>query len=109
MVQSFKFLMSGWLFDYSLGCQPVDYSNSPQALRVIYFFTSKSKFILKIWILTTIITIKMTRVCWLFYASKFIELLDTIFFIMRKKFNQVSFLHVFHHGKMILINSFGLS
>ncbi len=26
--------MSGWLFDYSFGCQPVDYSNSPKALRV---------------------------------------------------------------------------
>ena len=26
--------MSGWLVGYSLGCQPVDYSNSPQALRV---------------------------------------------------------------------------
>jgi elongation of very long chain fatty acids protein 7 len=29
-----KFLMSGWLFDYSFSCQPVDYSNSPKALRV---------------------------------------------------------------------------
>ena len=28
--------MSGWLAGYSLGCQPVDYSNSPQALRVSY-------------------------------------------------------------------------
>ena len=26
--------MSGWLFEYSLGCQPVDFSNSPKALRV---------------------------------------------------------------------------
>lgn len=29
-----KFLMGGWLYDYSFGCQPVDFSNSPQALRV---------------------------------------------------------------------------
>lgn len=29
-----QYLMSGWLAGYSLGCQPVDYSNSPQALRV---------------------------------------------------------------------------
>ncbi|XP_012939739.1 elongation of very long chain fatty acids protein 7-like [Aplysia californica] len=69
----YEFLMAGWLTGYSLGCQPVDYSNSPKALR-------------------------MARVCWLCYMSKFIELLDTVFFIMRKKFNQVSFLHVFHHG-----------
>ena len=26
--------MSGWLFDYSLRCQPVDYSYSPKAIRV---------------------------------------------------------------------------
>ncbi|VDI24187.1 elongation of very long chain fatty acids protein 7 [Mytilus galloprovincialis] len=70
-----EFNFAGWLAGYSLGCQPVDYSRSPQALR-------------------------MLNVCWWFYFSKFIELLDTIFFIMRKKFNQVSFLHVFHHAIM---------
>jgi hypothetical protein len=42
----------------------------------------------------------MASVCWLFYISKFVELLDTVFFIMRKKFNQVTFLHVFHHGSL---------
>lgn len=42
----------------------------------------------------------MAYVCWLFYISKFIELFDTLFFILRKKFNQVTFLHVFHHGIM---------
>ncbi|XP_063431011.1 very long chain fatty acid elongase 7-like isoform X2 [Mytilus trossulus] len=70
-----EFNFAGWLAGYSLGCEPVDYSRSPQALR-------------------------MLNVCWWFYFSKFIELLDTIFFIMRKKFNQVSFLHVFHHAIM---------
>ncbi|BFZ17105.1 hypothetical protein BsWGS_20144 [Bradybaena similaris] len=79
----YEFLMAGWLRGYSLGCQPVDYSNSPQALR-------------------------MVNACWLFYISKFIELLDTIFFILRKKFNQVSFLHVFHHGIMPISWWFGV-
>ncbi|KAK7487509.1 hypothetical protein BaRGS_00021211 [Batillaria attramentaria] len=78
-----EFLLAGWLAGYSLGCQPVDYSNSPQALR-------------------------MARVCWWFYFSKFIELLDTVFFILRKKFNQVSFLHVFHHGIMPISWWFGV-
>nr|CAD7435556.1 unnamed protein product [Timema monikensis] len=32
-------LMSGWLFDYSFKCQPVDYSHNPTALRV--GFTAK--------------------------------------------------------------------
>ena len=30
----YEFLMAGWLNDYSLSCQAVDYSNSPKALRV---------------------------------------------------------------------------
>jgi elongation of very long chain fatty acids protein 7 len=42
----------------------------------------------------------MVNVCYFFYLSKFIELFDTMFFILRKKFNQVSVLHVFHHGIM---------
>lgn len=31
---SFQYLQSGWLSHYSLKCQPVDYSNSPLAMRV---------------------------------------------------------------------------
>ena len=42
----------------------------------------------------------MVRVMWWFWISKHIEFLDTYFFIARKKFNQVSFLHVFHHTLM---------
>ncbi|XP_036265591.1 elongation of very long chain fatty acids protein 7 isoform X3 [Pipistrellus kuhlii] len=43
---------------------------------------------------------EMARTCWLYYFSKFIELLDTIFFVLRKKNSQVTFLHVFHHTIM---------
>lgn len=78
-----EFLLSGWAVGYSLGCEPVDYSNSPAAVR-------------------------MAATCWCFYISKFIELFDTIFFIMRKKFNQVTFLHVFHHGIMPVSWWFGV-
>lgn len=34
VLSGLQYLMSGWLTDYSFKCQPVDYSNSPQALRV---------------------------------------------------------------------------
>ncbi|XP_016394983.1 elongation of very long chain fatty acids protein 4-like [Sinocyclocheilus rhinocerous] len=44
---------------------------------------------------------RMARVCWWFYFSKVIELTDTVFFILRKKNNQLTFLHVYHHGTMI--------
>ncbi|CAL1286982.1 unnamed protein product [Larinioides sclopetarius] len=43
------------------------------------------------------------------YVIKFIDLLDTVFFILRKKNKQVSFLHVFHHAGMCLIYYWGLN
>jgi len=67
--------VSGWLTGYSYRCQPVDYSRSPIAMR-------------------------MARIVWWYFISKFVEFLDTIFFIMRKKYEQVSALHVIHHGIM---------
>ncbi|CAB3377380.1 very long chain fatty acid elongase AAEL008004-like [Cloeon dipterum] len=69
----YEHLMSGWLFDYSYSCQPVDYSLSPVAMR-------------------------MAHLCWWYYISKLTEFLDTLFFVMRKKNNQISLLHVYHHS-----------
>ncbi|KAI4580221.1 hypothetical protein MJT46_001589 [Ovis ammon polii x Ovis aries] len=69
----YEFLMSGWLSSYTWRCDPVDFSNNPEALR-------------------------MVRVAWLFLFSKFIELIDTVIFVLRKKDGQVTFLHVFHHS-----------
>lgn len=34
---------------------------------------------------------------WMYTMSKFVDLMDTIFFVMRKNFHQISTLHVFHH------------
>uniref|UniRef100_A0A8C9MZB1 Elongation of very long chain fatty acids protein n=1 Tax=Serinus canaria TaxID=9135 RepID=A0A8C9MZB1_SERCA len=44
---------------------------------------------------------QMARVCWWFFFSKVIELLDTVFLILRKKQEQMTFLHVYHHGSML--------
>ncbi|NP_001133862.1 Elongation of very long chain fatty acids protein 7 [Salmo salar] len=49
----YEFLMSGWATTYTWRCDAIDYSDSPQGLR-------------------------MVRVAWLFLFSKFIELLDTV-------------------------------
>lgn len=77
MYMFYEFRISSWLANYSYRCQPVDYSNDPLALR-------------------------MANVCWWYFFSKVIELLDTIIFVLRKKNNQISFLHVFHHSTMII-------
>lgn len=71
----YEYLMSGWWGSYSFRCQPVDYSSNPMALR-------------------------MANICWWYYFSKFTEFVDTLFFILRKKFSHVSTLHVIHHGCM---------
>lgn len=71
----YEYMMSGWLGHYSFRCQPVDYSYSPMALR-------------------------MANTCWWYYFSKFTEFFDTLFFILRKKNEHVSTLHVIHHGCM---------
>ncbi|XP_014209424.1 elongation of very long chain fatty acids protein AAEL008004-like [Copidosoma floridanum] len=68
-------LMAGWLYDYSYKCQPVDYSNNSQSLR-------------------------MARAVYMYFICKLIELLDTVFFVMRKKQRQISFLHLYHHAMM---------
>ncbi|XP_046861372.1 elongation of very long chain fatty acids protein 4-like [Xenia sp. Carnegie-2017] len=45
----------------------------------------------------------IAEVIWWFYISKYLEMLDTVFFIMRKKTNQISFLHVYHHTSVVII------
>lgn len=71
----YEFLMSGWVTTYTWRCDAVDTSNSPEALR-------------------------MVEVAWLFWFSKIIELIDTVFFVLRKKQGQITFLHIVHHSFM---------
>jgi len=37
---------------------------------------------------------------WMFYISKFVDFIDTIFFVLRKKTAHISMLHVCHHSLM---------
>ncbi|KJE97056.1 hypothetical protein CAOG_07538 [Capsaspora owczarzaki ATCC 30864] len=73
-----EFVMTAWNAGYDLVCQPVDYSNSENGLR-------------------------MASVVWWYYFSKFIEFLDTFFMVLRKKNEQITFLHVYHHGSMFCL------
>ncbi|XP_062376812.1 elongation of very long chain fatty acids protein 2 [Sardina pilchardus] len=47
--------------------------------------------------------VRVARVLWWYYFSKLIEFLDTIFFVLRKKNSQITFLHVYHHASMFNI------
>lgn len=72
-------LDGAWLRHYSWRCQPVDWSDSPAAMRV-------------------------ARGCYVYFLAKISELLDTVFFTLRKKDNQISFLHLYHHTVMPMIS-----
>ncbi|XP_014357317.2 elongation of very long chain fatty acids protein 7 [Papilio machaon] len=72
-------LDAGWLRTYSWKCQPVDFSRSPEAMRV-------------------------ARGVYVYFLAKMSELLDTIFFVIRKKNKQITFLHMYHHTVMPMIS-----
>ena len=67
---------------YNWNCEPVDYSYSPTALDA-------------------------ADMTWWYHFSKWVDYLDSFFFILRKKYGHLSTLHVVHHGIMpgILIPS----
>ena len=67
---------SFWLTGrYNWLCQPVDYSNTEEGM----------------------LAADMT---WWYFFSKFIDYLDSFFFVLRKKWSHLSTLHVVHHGIM---------
>jgi elongation of very long chain fatty acids protein 4 len=74
-----EFFLTTASMGYSYFCQGVDWSypTDPLSMRLVH-------------------------VNWLFFMSKIIELADTVFFILRKKDNQVTFLHVYHHATMVV-------
>ncbi|KYQ57240.1 Elongation of very long chain fatty acids protein 7, partial [Trachymyrmex zeteki] len=75
-----QILLNGYLFykasglfkEFNVFCEPIDYSDTPRAREII-------------------------RLVWSYFMIKVLDLMDTIFFILRKKQNQVTFLHLYHH------------
>lgn len=51
----------------------------------------------------TAYSLEMNKIIWWFYISKGVEFLDTIFFLLRKKFHKISFLHIYNHATMFPI------
>ncbi|EDQ84522.1 uncharacterized protein MONBRDRAFT_34679 [Monosiga brevicollis MX1] len=46
---------------------------------------------------------EMASVTWLFYMSKILDFFDTVFIVLRRKWTQLSFLHVYHHSSIFMI------
>lgn len=104
----FQGLDGAWLRHYSWRCQPVDWTDNPMAMRVssstvswylvgfaknpFAFFFHQSE------------PAQVARGCYVYFLAKISELLDTVFFTLRKKDNQISFLHLYHHTVMPMIS-----
>nr|XP_033335448.1 elongation of very long chain fatty acids protein AAEL008004-like [Megalopta genalis] len=71
----FKAMTLSWMVDFNFFCHVVDYSPEPRQIEI-------------------------AKTVWLYFMVKLLDLLDTVFFVLRKKENQISFLHVYHHAGM---------
>ncbi|KAG7172644.1 Elongation of very long chain fatty acids protein-like 6 [Homarus americanus] len=67
--------LGGWFTNYSFRCQICDFSNDPQAIRMLH-------------------------ASYWYYFSKFVDFFDTVFFVLNKKHEHISLLHVVHHSLM---------
>lgn len=77
----FRICCVTWLNGYNLICQPVDYSDNEDALQAIsmgYFYSMS-------------------------ILSKLVDFLDTLFFVLRKKDDHLTFLHIYHHMCIMLL------
>lgn len=63
---------------YNLLCEPVDYSYDDVPMLI-------------------------ADGCHTYFLLKLIDLMDTVFFVLRKKTNQISFLHLYHHTGMVIL------
>ncbi|XP_013784582.2 elongation of very long chain fatty acids protein AAEL008004-like [Limulus polyphemus] len=59
--------------NYNWLCQPINYATDPEAITLV-------------------------KLGWWYLLLKIAEFLDTIFFVLRKKFTHISALHVLHHS-----------
>ncbi|XP_058806116.1 elongation of very long chain fatty acids protein 1-like isoform X2 [Phymastichus coffea] len=74
----YTFYTSGWATEFTLGCEPVRYTTRP-------------------------IDIRMLNVTYSTLMLKTIDLVETVIFVLRKKYNQITFLHVYHHISTVLV------
>lgn len=73
-------IRSGWIQgSYSFSCEPMQYTDNPESLSLLKSFH---------WV----------------YFLKMSELIETVFFFLRHKTNQITGLHIYHHA-----STFGMS
>lgn len=51
---------------------------------------------------------QISSLLWIFHCSKIIELIDTLFLVLKKKGNQLTFLHLYHHSTIVVATWIGV-
>ncbi|XP_059613962.1 elongation of very long chain fatty acids protein 4-like [Phlebotomus argentipes] len=74
----YAYQQEGIHFGTFMSCVEMDFSDSPTLMRVL-------------------------SITWWVMMAKVIELVDTVFFVLRKKQKQVSVLHVYHHASTLFL------
>lgn len=82
------YICASYIHTFTLACSTYIYIDT----HILYWIYFDFEFLHIQW--------QMARTCWWYYISKFTEFFDTLFFILRKKNEHVSTLHVIHHGCM---------
>ncbi|CAB3364878.1 very long chain fatty acid elongase AAEL008004-like [Cloeon dipterum] len=75
---TYEFLAVGWLAHYNFWCQECEYVRTPESMR-------------------------MARACYVYFALKLFDMIDTVIYVLRNKPNQVTFLHLYHHVSTLLL------
>ncbi|KAK7074481.1 Elongation of very long chain fatty acids protein 7 [Halocaridina rubra] len=75
--------MNGWFGTYAPICETCTFTNQPKSLG-------------------------MLDAAYWYYISKFVDFIDTFFFVVHKKYNHISLLHVSHHALMPISTWFGV-
>ena len=51
----------------------------------------------------------LKQIFFLYWMSKILELMDTLFMVLKHSLHQMSFLHIFHHSSMVLLADYTYS
>lgn len=68
----YSLVQAGWIRDHVFKCVPADYSATPQNM-------------------------KFANITWYVLCLKMIDYIETVLFVLRKKQQQITFLHLYHH------------
>ncbi|KAF7417509.1 hypothetical protein HZH68_000162 [Vespula germanica] len=74
-----KLIKGGWFTKLSIFCEPIVYSTDPADMELL-------------------------NASWMAYLTKFIDLIETGIFVLRKKDRQISILHLYHHISTVIIS-----